>query len=67
MTTLSLILMILQEAAAAAGPFLTGKAGDVDALAASLMKIIQAALAAREQVTGQPIDLDLLKPIQPLS
>jgi hypothetical protein len=69
MTTLALILKILQLAAGVAAPLLAGNPTGVaaDAAAADLLAIVQAALSAHAQVKGQPIDLTLLQPIAPVA
>lgn len=36
------------------------------AIAAALLQIAQKAIAAHEQITGQPIELSLLHPIEPV-
>ena len=64
MTTLNLILNILSAAASAATSIVGG--GPIPALAKLLVSIAQAASQAHEQVTGQPIDLTLLHPIDPI-
>jgi hypothetical protein len=68
MTILQLILSILSTAAAAAQAFVAGnpEAAAADALAESLIKIAQQAALAYQQATGTPIDLNLLKPIDPV-
>lgn len=68
MNTLSLILGILETAAAAAQPIVAGNpdAAKADALAQALLKIATSAAAAYQQTTGQPIDLSKLQPIDPV-
>jgi hypothetical protein len=67
--TLSEILSIIALAAGAAQPLLVAvgpEAVKIDALAEALAKIAQKAVAAYGGVTGQPIDLSLLQPIEPI-
>ena len=68
MTVLQQILTILSSLAAAAKPLLAGipEGAAADALAQELLKIAQTAIAAHEAVTGQPIDLALLHPLDPI-
>ena len=68
MTVLQQILTILSSLAAAAKPFLVDipEGAAADALAAELLTIAQTAIAAHEQITGQPIDLALLHPLDPI-
>ena len=68
MNTLQEILTIIQEAATVAQPLLVGvPVGEAaDVAAQSLIKIVQAALTAHQQITGQPIDLTQLQPIAPV-
>lgn len=65
--TLALILQILQTAVSAAEGFTPGGivlTAEQDA--AALIAIVQAANAAHQKVTGQPIDLTQLQPLPPV-
>ncbi len=67
MTTLQYILSILGIALGAAQGLAGGPGGNVQnalSVAQALEKIIQSALTAYQQHTGQPIDPELLKPMQ---
>lgn len=68
MTILELIISIIGTATQALGPLLSGNktAAEVEALAAALVKIAQAAANAYATVKGQPIDLSALQPIEPV-
>ena len=66
MNTLSLILEILQLAAAAASAYVTGDAAKGTQIAQSLISIIQKGMLAYQAQTGQPIDPALLKPWEPI-
>ena len=66
MTTLQYILSILQIALNAAQGLTSGNVKGALATAQALEQIIQAALTAYQQHTGQPIDPSLLQPIQPV-
>jgi hypothetical protein len=64
---LSTILNIIGIAAEAAKPLIPAGVGQtVDADVSALIKIAQAANAAHVQITGQPIDLSQLQPIDPV-
>jgi len=65
---ISLLLEIIGLAASAAKPLLGGNATaeTIDAAASALVAIAQKASQAHQEIVGQPIDLSLLKPIEPL-
>lgn len=69
MTVVALILQILQLAGTSiAGLVSTDKtAAEIDLAAQSLIQIVQAAMAAHQAITGQPIDLTQLQPIDPVA
>jgi len=67
MTTLQYILSILQIALNAAQGLTTGSVKGALTTVQALEQIIQAALAAYQQHTGQPIDPSLLQPIDPIA
>lgn len=68
MNFLGTLLMIIGTAADAAKPLIPDPTGQtVDADISALIKIAQAANAAHLQITGQPIDLTQLKPIDPVA
>ena len=69
MGALSLVLQIIQMAAGVAGPLVAGDktAEAINQASADLASIVAAALAAHQQITGQPIDLTQLQPITPVS
>ena len=65
--TLALILQILGTAITTAEEFTpAGTVLLVEKDAAALIQIAQAASAAHQKVTGQPIDLSLLQPLPPV-
>lgn len=68
MNALQLILQIIETAAATASPFLNGnpEGQAIDAVAEALAKIAASALGAYQQVTGKPMDLSTLQPIEPV-
>ena len=65
---LPLILQIIQLAAGVATPILAGnkEATAINQASADLASIVAAALAAHQQITGQPLDLTQLQPITPV-
>lgn len=69
MNALQTILTIIETATAAAAPIVAGipGAGEADALVAALAKIALSASQAHQQITGQPIDLLALQPIDPVA
>ena len=68
MTPIQLILQIIGLGAGLAEPLLAknATAETIDKAAADLTSIVQAALAAHQAITGQPIDLTQLRPIAPV-
>ncbi len=66
MTTLEYILSILQIGLTAAQGLTSGNLKGALATAQALEQIVQAAVAAYQQHTGQPIDASLLQPIAPV-
>lgn len=62
------ILALIGGAAGALQPVITQtagtQAGQIDAAAAVLIQIAQGALSAHIALTGKPIDLDLLHPVE---
>ncbi len=69
MNELQQILADIQLAADAAKPLVAGNpiGAEADSLAQMFLGIAQKAILAHEAVTGQPIDLSLLHPIDPLT
>ena len=67
MSTLQNILAILQIALTTATRLTSGSVQSDLAIAQALQQIIQAALSAYQQHTGQPIDASLLMPIDAVS
>ena len=67
MSTLQNILAILQIALTTATRLTSGSVQSDLAIAQGLEQIIQAALAAYQQHTGQAIDVSLLQPIEVVS
>jgi thioester reductase-like protein len=61
-----LLLQIIGMAADVAAPLLKGKAADITKLTGAIDRIITAAAQAHLEATGQPIDLDKLKIIEPV-
>lgn len=61
-----LVLILLQEGLSIAAGQVGGKAGSAITTAASLTKIVEVAMAAYQQETGQPMDLDKLRPYEPI-
>ena len=67
MSTLQYVLSILQIALNAAQGLTTGNVKGALATAQALEQIIQSAVSAYQQHTGQPIDPSLLQGISPIS
>lgn len=67
-SALDSVLAIIGLAAAVAGPLVAGDktAAAIDQAALGLVGIVQAASSAHQAITGEPINLDLLQPIEPL-
>lgn len=63
---LQYLLEIIQLSSTVASGVTTGDAAKYAALGASLVTIIQKAIAAHEAVVGQPIDTSLLRPFEPI-
>jgi hypothetical protein len=68
MTVIALLVQILTLAANAVTPLLSSNqdAAAADKAATALLSIVQAAMTAHQQLTGQPIDPALLQPIEPV-
>lgn len=66
MNLLDEILTILEIAASTARSLNDPAIAGAGAIADSLLRIAQKAVAAHEAQTGQPIDLGLLHPIEPV-
>ena len=69
MKILDLLLQIIGIASAAAAPLLGGSgstANAINSIAGALVRIAQMASKAHEDITGKPIDLELLKTIEPV-
>ena len=63
---LTIILGYLQLAAQIAAQAAPGEVGQDAAIANTLIAIAQAAIAAHTAQTGEPLDLSLIAPIDPL-
>ena len=66
MKTLETILADLQLATSAISVVGVPNVSQAAGIAASLLKIAQTAVKAHEDIIGQPLDLSLLKPIDPV-
>ncbi len=69
MTPLQLVLTILQTAAGIVAPIVAGDAtaANAEKIGEGLLSIVSAAATAYQAHTGKPIDLDALKPIDPVA
>lgn len=69
MTVLQLILQILTAAAADAQILYAGRGADAEqfeSAVAALARIAQVSIQAYEQLSGKPLDLSKLHPIEPV-
>jgi|FreactTroBogLake_1042271.scaffolds.fasta_scaffold49985_3 hypothetical protein len=68
MTPIQLLLQIIGIGTGLLEPLITKstEAETITKAAADLTSIVQAALQAHQAITGQPIDLTQLQPIQPV-